>query len=387
MINPIRLFIYLSLSVVAGYLISVDPGVIYINYDHYIIKTSFWFGLALITLFFFAFHLLLRATHTTTRLKKIIQKRKEIKNLRNHRDSLANGLNLLAQGQWKKAAKTFQRGINYNDDPSANIIGLIEAKKSLPQSDELDLSLPATSSSLSKENIGVSLSKVAMLIEREKWTAAEKTCLSCYKVNPKNTRVLELLARIYTHTNQLEKLATLRPQFKKYHVHQTQEMNCIDIKLATNTLQHTFNLDDEWKKLPKSLREKPELLKEYCKILVSKNRSKDALLLIQKQLKRQWQPSLLACYAEYSSQNNTDDLLRAESWLSKKGNDPLLLRCLGQLSEKNNMLAKAEQYYKRSIEQKPSRESYLLLAELSEAKNKLTEANSYYKKALITESI
>ena len=70
MINPIRLFIYLSLSVVAGYLISVDPGVIYINYDHYIIKTSFWFGLALITLFFFAFHLLLRATHTTTRLKK-----------------------------------------------------------------------------------------------------------------------------------------------------------------------------------------------------------------------------------------------------------------------------------------------------------------------------
>ena len=57
------------------------------------------------------------------------------------------------------------------------------------------------------------------------------------------------------------------------------------------------------KKLPKSLREKPELLKEYCKILVSKNRSKDALLLIQKQLKRQWQPSLLACYAEYASQN------------------------------------------------------------------------------------
>ena len=168
--------------------------------------------------------------HDST-LKNNTKKRKRNKNLRNHRDSLANGLNLLAQGQWKKAAKTFQRGINYNDDPSANIIGLIEAKKSLPQSDELDMTLPATSSSLSKENIGVSLSKVAMLIEREKWTAAEKTCLSCYKVNPKNTRVLELLARIYTHTNQLKKFATLRPQFKKYHVHQTQEMNCIDYQV------------------------------------------------------------------------------------------------------------------------------------------------------------
>ena len=51
------------------------------------------------------------------------------------------------------------------------------------------------------------------------------------------------------------------------------------------------------------------------------------------------------------------------------------------------MLAKAEQYYKRSLKQKPSRESYCLLAELSELNDNLLEANTYYKKALVTESI
>ena len=87
------------------------------------------------------------------------------------------------------------------------------------------------------------------------------------------------------------------------------------------------------------------------------------------------------------AKTNTDDLVRAESWLSKKGNDPLLLRCLGQLSGKKQHACKSRTILQALHKAKPSRESYLLLAELSEAKNKLTEANSYYKKALITESI
>ena len=378
----LKLFAFISLGVLLGYLIHLDPGYILIDYHHTSIETSLWVGLAVIILSFLLTHMLLRFLKVSFTLKKRMRKRRENRKLKKHRLSLEQGLIHIAQGEWKQAQQKFLSGIKYHTDPTANFIGAITSVQAKGETN-----LDAIKSKCeTTESTSLLLSKAQLYLHTKQWQAAESCLQNCLKLHQENRYALKLLCQLYHNTENWSALEKILPTAIKFSALEKTSIQHYRIAFSTHQLSSLANQPREvqlaWEQLPKATRYSTEILSTYCRILCQHQLNSQALSLIEQQLKSQWCRELLYAYAQAAVPNDSDRLTQAEKWLKRHPNDPGLMHCLGLLSLKNRMLTKAEQYFKSAQKIQPAAEHTVQLALLCEQTNRYQEAIQYLKKNL-----
>jgi HemY protein len=141
-------------------------------------------------------------------------------------------------------------------------------------------------------------------------------------------------------------------------------------------------LQDLWKHTNRQQRQMPALLVAYAQRAAALGIAHDALDAIEDALKREWNPDLVAAYAEATPPAEATARLRvATRWLEAHPGDDALLRALGALSMRASDPRDAREYLVRALALKPTAASWGALGDVQSASGEPADATRCYANA------
>lgn len=132
------------------------------------------------------------------------------------------------------------------------------------------------------------------------------------------------------------------------------------------------------KTLPKSIRQKAELVAAECRCLLVHGQPENALKRLSKALEKAPAPVLLRCLLD-PRLPETRVLPLAEQLEKRHGTNPALMLTLGQLCEAQALWGKAEDYLVEAWRTDPNRDSGLALARFFEHRQQTDRALAQYR--------
>jgi HemY protein len=139
----------------------------------------------------------------------------------------------------------------------------------------------------------------------------------------------------------------------------------------------------EFRRIPAEELRRPELAAEAARLLAWVDRGEVAAELIEEALKAHWNPHLIDLYGRIDAPPYRTRIELATQWLDEHAGDPVLLRCLGLLCEREQLWGKAIGYLTESRRRQPNAQTSLALARIAEATGDEAAAAVHYKEAAL----
>jgi HemY protein len=136
-----------------------------------------------------------------------------------------------------------------------------------------------------------------------------------------------------------------------------------------------------WKKLPKHLREQPQLIHARIDALIADGQLSEAESIIRKALDKNWNEELVLLYGQLEA-DGAAQLRNAESWLRQRPEDAALLLTAARLCMRNELWGKARSYFETSNAIRPSPEAWHDLGQLMLQLGEEGQASQAFQKGL-----
>ncbi|MFK8067739.1 MAG: heme biosynthesis HemY N-terminal domain-containing protein [Gammaproteobacteria bacterium] len=384
------LLITLVLLLAAIYVGSVamdDPGFIIIGYHGQVIRTSFiFFALFIIlagVILYFAVRFLSNLLSTPKKVSDWNNDRKELK----AQKSLSKGFVALAEGNWQTAEKSLSHDAGTSDQLSyIHYLGAAEAAQNLGDIEKRDDYLQLAHSSAPQADVAVGITRAELQMQEGQSEMARFTLEELLSAHQNHPRILKLLSEIYVENREWNVLQPLMARIRKNHVLPSKGLDNLEKQIWTGLLEESTGdvstMKQTWSTLPKKLKTDPDLLFTYLDKLVVSDLSSDAVPIIEKALKNNWDDRLVNLYGNAKGSNPAKQLEKAEKWLPDHSENHQLLSTLGKLSNKNDLWGKAKHYLETAIDFGAGPEVYRQLAETLEKMGETEEASNCCKKGL-----
>lgn len=390
MMRPlIGIIVALFAAVGIAWVLKEDPGYALLSMGSWTVETSvavlIFLVLAAFTTLYLLIRFLIRLWHVPRQVKVANQQRR----LRRSQQLLARGMQELAEGSWKAAEITFKKSAKHSRTPALHYIGAARAAQKLNAIERRDGYLQQAGDLPEDNALLVQLTQAELLLESNQAGKARSILAPLYNTQPRQPRVLELLARSYQELGEWGRLKGLLPDLGKngilgesqYAQLQQQVYGALLADAARNgTLTDLHAL---WKQVPKSLQGSDSLMVSYAAYLRDHNAADEAETLLREALKQRWSEKLVIGYGEIGRGNFTAQLDTAEAWLGQHDKDPYLLLTLGRLAKRSHKTEKARQYLERSIAILPSPDAYQELGEIHEEDGDTEKANQCYRAGML----
>jgi HemY protein len=378
-------FLVLLIAVWVGLKIAADPGYLLVAYQKNTIEMPLWLATVAVLLLFFVLYIALRLISNIRSLSAKIRAWSRQRRVRRAWQRTHRGLIALAAEEWKLAEKDLIRAAPQTDTPIINYLAAAraaQAQHALARRDDY-LGKIKTNSKLLELALGLTQAKLQL--HEHQYEQALATLQQLQQQAPKHKPLLILLKRLYIRLQDWAALETLLPQFEKYHVFSEKNLLALQVQVYLGLLktaqQGSDGIELVWQRVPKSLRQEPQLLTIYVKTLAKKDED-EAEDLLRRALEKNLDDQLMWQYGLISSTKVDKQLHTAESWLKGYPKHPILLLSLGRLSVKNQLWGKARSYFEASLGVQPQTATYFELAKLLEQLNEPTKAMEYYRQGL-----
>ena len=141
-------------------------------------------------------------------------------------------------------------------------------------------------------------------------------------------------------------------------------------------------LRDAWNRLPEADRLHPKVALAAAKAFAWQGGDREAAEILARSLERQWDPALVAAYADCRSSDVSPQLETAERWLAQHSDDATLLCALGRLCERAQLWGKAQTYFEASLALDDHWRAHVLLGNMLVRLGRVDEANAHLAAAL-----
>ena len=384
--------ITLLLGVWLAQVLREDTGYVLVGMGQWTVEMSFVLFSILAVLSIFAGHYLIRTfsgiTHSPKHIKNWRHKTQEKKATK----SLSKGLLAQGEGQWHKAERALVSKAEKSQDPIINYLEAAKAATAQGATERADRYLRIAQSAAPKKDISVDLTRIELMLGNKDTDKALTALTELRSRQPKNTRILSLLAETYKQQRNWGKLAQLLPEIEKRHALELDTY----LQLEQLTFEELFNaaidaakkskdskdINQVWALLPKKLQNNNQFIFQYCNALIQLGESSVTETMLRQAIEKEWQPKLVLLYGLLKDVNYSKQLEQAERWLNAHKDDEVLLLTLGRLSAKKQLWGKARSYLETSINLKPKPETYYALATLLEGINEKEKASEYYRQGL-----
>lgn len=380
----------LGVGVVA--LIETDPGYILLAYGNYTLETSLWVGLVLLALFTLLVYIVLRVVYRLVGGRRSLVSWLGTRKTRRGSRMTTHGLINFVEGNWARARRQLLRGAKNNDAPLINYLLAARASHRLHDPDKVSEYLGAAGDSDATALIAVALTRAEMQLRSGDYEPALTTLEQAGSDVARYPHVLELLREAYSGLQDWGKLAGLLPDLKKHKLLAGDELRQLEREVYGQLLtlsaaggdgQARDSLHSSWQKVPTELKQDPQMLQAYARMLVDQGEHGAAEKLILRALKHEWNASLVRQYGYVKSDNVPRQLGRAEAWLSEHPDDAQLLLCLGRLSARDKLWGKARDYFERSYRLEKSAETCAELGRLLLGLGEPKVATAYFREGLL----
>ena len=137
------------------------------------------------------------------------------------------------------------------------------------------------------------------------------------------------------------------------------------------------HLRDAWSRLPEADRLHPKVALAAARSFVRLGGDREAVEVLARSLDRQWDPALVAAFADCHPADPSRQLETAERWLTQHSDDATLLCALGRLCERAQLWGKAQTYYEASLALDDHWRSHVLLGNMLARLGREDEANAH----------
>jgi len=356
----------LLLAVFIGRFFFDEPGFVVIGYHGQLIRTSFTFFMILLATAMFLFYLLVRLILHLWRMPGQVSMWSRAHKGQKAQQDLIDGLTALAEGQWKQAESLLRRSAQQSGAPAIHYLAAARAAQSQQALGRRDDYLRLAQESMPQAEMAIGLSQAELHWQQGELEQARQTLAKLKAIDPVHAGVLRLYLKICTSLRQWSEVLDLLPALEKRKFLSKEERDALEIDAYAGLLEEapdTDALDQAWSKLPSALQLNGRVLAAYALRLQSQGRGDKAVPLIQKFLRKSWDPAVARLYGLIDGTDRGAQLAEAERWFKAHGDDPELLLALARLSFRNNLWGKAKSYVEASLQKEARPESYRLLAE------------------------
>ncbi|MDH5484041.1 MAG: heme biosynthesis protein HemY [Gammaproteobacteria bacterium] len=375
-----------SIGLMAQY---YGPGYVVLSFADISIETSLIFMLGFIAIAFFLFHYLIRVLSILLHIPNLLGLKYSHRQAEKSRNALIKGLIEMSEGRFSQAEKILLKQVIHSDTALLNYLMAARCAQLQGAYDRRDEYLRLAHETTPSADIAIGITQAELQIAHKQNEQALATLNHLQSISPKHGYVKKLQARVYEQLDDWENLEKLLTDVRKQHIISDDKLLAIEIETYTGLFNKylKYNNDQQikstWQKMPKHLKQNPDLLELYINHLVSIAGDDEAETLIRQYLSHHWQDSLVLLYARLNTSKPLQQLETAETWLLNNARNAALLLALGKLCIKTEFWGKARSYLESSLGIKPMTETYLQLAMLLENKmDGLEKAQEYYQLGL-----
>jgi HemY protein len=391
-----RIFLFALIALLAGVgvvaVIETDPGYVLVSYGNYTLETSLWVGLLLFLLLTLLIYGAVRLVHALVAGQHSVANWLGTRQVRRSSRLTTRGLISFIEGHWAKARKQLLQGAKNNEAPLINYLMAARSSYRLGEPDKMREYLGAAEASESEAGTAVALTQAELRLQARQYEQALATLVRVRKDAGRHPYVLELLCRAYRGLKDWDNVVALVPELRKHEVLPESELEQLEREAYLQLLERSVTrgegapgerLQAVWQKVPSSVRQSPEVVRVYTRLLVEHGEHATAENTISRALKHHWDSELVRLSGLLESTNPQGQLRQAESWLPAHPEDPELLLCLGRLSARDKLWGKARDYFESSYRLERRPETCAELGRLLVALGETKVAAAYFREGLL----
>ena len=214
-----------------------------------------------------------------------------------------------------------------------------------------------------------------LLIDAECFIDARSYVDELIESNPKNPAANQLLFEILKDTRDYDLI--LRKIFEFTDYINDDELAQTIHSLVKGAIKDQKPTKTIFERIPRSIDAHPMIVTSKIEAWVSNKEYLKAETELRKQIPNNWNKELIFLYAELGEDNLNGLSERVDKWLEERPKDANLWLVASRLAQKDGLWSKAQQCIERSIEIRPTSQTYtelaLILSELGE-KQQASEA-------------
>lgn len=382
------LFVFILVGMILalgiGFLLKVDPGLVYIRFDQYVVETNVLVFVTLLVLsigvLYLSIALIRKALGLAPKAKRWFGERSE----RLAAQKTNEGLIAFLEGNWGEASKLLKSSAVHASTPIVNYLAAAHAANEHGSHKEAQELLKKAYSHTKDSEFAIGIAKAQLELDQNQLESCLATLIRLKAQKPHHPFVLKLLRMVYTRLEDWRQLLQIIPELRKLPGADQERLKALEheawykvfVQRAEELERQPRNeespaeiLAELWKQLPDHLRFNPEIIGSYARQLRRLNCHTEAEALIRKMLSKDWDDQLVEQYGYVLSSDPGEQLIHAENWLKSRPNNASLLLTLGRISMRKELWGKAHEYLIASIRLKPSKEAYAELCRLEASMN------------------
>ncbi len=375
--------ITVAVLIVGGLLetmILTDPGYVVISWGDFAFETSLWFGLLVAAGIWLFVRLIVASVRLIRRSVSKVSGFGEARRANKSREATGKGLLLWAEGDWQQSLRLLRDSADTSALPLVNHLFAAASAQKLGEATARDHHLQAAVALEPAGEFAISLTRADYLLESGKADEALSLLKLLYTRAPKHPMVakhlLEAAERAGDFVLALDVLASpaLRGVVDEATAKKTQ------VRLWQGRLSHE-GADTTWSEVPAELKHDVRIVGAHVDRLVADGGADRAAAVIESALKHSWSSELVRRFGSLHFTDTRRGLQKAEQWLSKQEQDPILLLVLGQLALRAGDLDKAESLLKTLLRLHPGPEVALEMARLFMRRGDSARAAEFFQQA------
>lgn len=365
-----------------------DPGFVLLQYGSWSLETSLVVFVIIFVLLLVAGYMSLRSFVFVKMAPKRMSLWTKAQLKQRASQALTRGLITLEEGRWAEAERLLIRHASNSETPLLHYLAAARAAQKQHAPERRDNYLRLAHETTEGSDIAVGVVQAELQLAADQKEQALATLQHLREVSPKHPYVLHLLQQLYRDMEQWQDVKAVLPDLRKRHV--LPNADVVALGSATNVKQleqalekqQWTEMDELWAQTDFKTRQSESFLVPYVKGLIIQEKMDLAVELLERFLEKQWSDALVALYGRIDQGETLKHLAKAESWLSSREDNAILLLALGRLAKVNGIWSKAEEYLTSSLEREPCGEAYQVLADVLIEQGKHEQAAQRYKQGL-----
>lgn len=381
------LLLVVSAAVGLALLMRFNHGNVALFWPPYRLDLSVNMTVLLLLVAFGIFHLLMlglsKAIDLPSRVRDYQSRRLRLRAINAVRDSLL----AFFEGRFGRVERLVQQIRSESDLAGPAALVAARAAHRLREFERRDQWL-ASARDATNSNAAYLVTAAELAVEDQKGAEALTLIKSLHGRGARHIHTLRLALRAHEQTEDWDSVLQVLRQLEKRDALHPAAIQGIRIRAVRALFARHRNdaaaLKRDWSALSSQEREIPELLETGAAALAAAGEHEMAWRLVELGLRKQMSVSLLATFRNLREIPARERLLRAEAWRGRLGDDPNLMRTLGDLCVEESLWGKAEEFYRLALNGSDAAQAHYRLALMYERIGRPAEAADEFRSAAAT---
>jgi len=335
-----------------------------------------------------ALYLLIYLGVRLVRIPHDVARWRQLRQVRQARNALYQGLTKLAEGSWVEAESKLLASTRHSEAPVLSYLGAACVNQAQGNIEKRDEYLAAAQRNAPQRHLAIGMTQANLQYLAHQSEQALATLTELRAGAPKHKHVLKLLAQLYLELRDWTNLAELIPDLRQNNVMTSKEIDALELRAQRDHRVLTLPsgslevLKKAWQAVPKHLRRHPALIAIYARQLIRQNDMDGAESLLRTAIEQEWDDTLVDLYGYVRSETVSEQMDAAENWLMTHPDNTRLLLALGRIAGYHKAEAKARSYLEKCIALRGPVDAYRELGALLERVGEGEKALACYRRGL-----